>query len=104
MTKPYLTILSTIRAHYSGEEVQGPCVDEAVGLEALPGGSGGLLPIREAALGSLGAGDPRRLLELPEDKPPRWSRLVELESGRSDLSYLVGYYRFLEKMGLVGLR
>ena len=72
MTKPYLTILSTIRAHYSGEEVQGPCVDEAVGLEALPGGSGGLLPIREAALGSLGAGDPRRLLELPEDKPPRW--------------------------------
>lgn len=32
------------------------------------------------------------------------SRLVELESGRSDLAYLVGYYRFLEKMGLVGLR
>ena len=32
------------------------------------------------------------------------SRLVELESGRSDLAYLVGYYGFLEKMGLVGLR
>ena len=32
------------------------------------------------------------------------SRLVELESGRRDLSYLMGYFSFLEKMGLVGLR
>ncbi len=32
------------------------------------------------------------------------SRLVELESGRSDLEYLIGYFRFLEKMGLVVLR
>jgi aminopeptidase YwaD len=32
------------------------------------------------------------------------SRLVDLESGRCDLAYLVGYYQFLEKMGLVELR
>ena len=32
------------------------------------------------------------------------SRLVELESGRSNLAYLVGYYRFLEKMQLISLR
>jgi hypothetical protein len=32
------------------------------------------------------------------------SRLVELESGRRDLAYLVGYFRFLEKMGLIGFR
>jgi hypothetical protein len=32
------------------------------------------------------------------------SRLVELESGRRDLGYLVGYFRFLEKMGLLGFR
>ncbi len=29
------------------------------------------------------------------------SRLVELESGGTDLKYLVGHFRFLEKMGLV---
>ncbi len=32
------------------------------------------------------------------------SRLVELESGRTDLEYLVNYFRFLEKMGLIELR
>ncbi len=32
------------------------------------------------------------------------SRLVELESGRRDLGYLMGYFRFLEKMGLLGFR
>ena len=32
------------------------------------------------------------------------ARLVELESGRRDLSYLVGYFRYLEKMGLISLR
>ncbi len=32
------------------------------------------------------------------------ARLVELESGRSDLPYLVGYFGFIEKMGLVSLR
>ena len=32
------------------------------------------------------------------------SRLVELESGRTDLEYLVDYFRFLEKMGLIELR
>jgi len=32
------------------------------------------------------------------------ARLVELESGRRDLAYLVGYFRYLEKMGLVALR
>jgi hypothetical protein len=32
------------------------------------------------------------------------SRLVELESGKCNLAYLIGYFRFLEKMGLVGLR
>jgi hypothetical protein len=32
------------------------------------------------------------------------SRLVELESGRSDLAYLVGYFRFLERMGLLSFR
>lgn len=32
------------------------------------------------------------------------ARLVELESGRSDLAYLVGYFGYLEKMGLVSLR
>ena len=29
------------------------------------------------------------------------SRLVELESGSTDLEYLVGHFRFLERMGLV---
>ena len=29
------------------------------------------------------------------------SRLVELESGGTDLEYLVGHFRFLGKMGLV---
>jgi hypothetical protein len=32
------------------------------------------------------------------------SRLVELESGRRNLAYLVDYFQFLEKMGLVSLR
>jgi aminopeptidase-like protein len=32
------------------------------------------------------------------------ARLVELESGRCDLGYLVGYFRFLEKMGLLVFR
>ena len=32
------------------------------------------------------------------------ARLVELESGRSDLPYLVGYFGYIEKMGLVSLR
>jgi hypothetical protein len=32
------------------------------------------------------------------------ARLVELESGRRDLEYLVGYFRHLEKMGLLVLR
>ena len=32
------------------------------------------------------------------------SRLVELEFGRCDLAYLMGYFRFLEKMGLVEFR
>jgi aminopeptidase YwaD len=32
------------------------------------------------------------------------AHLVELESGRRDLAYLVGYFRYLEKMGLVSLR
>jgi hypothetical protein len=32
------------------------------------------------------------------------SRLVELESGRNDLAYLVGYFEYLERMGLVGFR
>lgn len=32
------------------------------------------------------------------------SRLVEFESGRSDLNYLLSYFRFLEKMGLMGFR
>jgi len=32
------------------------------------------------------------------------ARLVELESGRSDLPYLVGYFSYLDKMGLVSLR
>ncbi len=32
------------------------------------------------------------------------SRLVELESGRSDLEYLLGYFTFLEKMGLLSFR
>ncbi len=31
------------------------------------------------------------------------SRLVELESGKTDTEYLVGYYKYLEKMGLVKL-
>jgi hypothetical protein len=32
------------------------------------------------------------------------ANLVELESGRRDVDYLLGYYQFLEKMGLVSLR
>ncbi len=32
------------------------------------------------------------------------ARLVELESGRRDLGYLIDHFRFLEKMGLVGFR
>jgi aminopeptidase-like protein len=32
------------------------------------------------------------------------SRLVELESGRRDLGYLIGYFRYLEQMGLIVLR
>jgi aminopeptidase-like protein len=32
------------------------------------------------------------------------SRLVELESGRTDLAYLVGYFSYLERMKLVSLR
>jgi len=32
------------------------------------------------------------------------TRLVELESGRRDLDYLFGYFRYLEKMGLLVLR
>ncbi len=31
------------------------------------------------------------------------SRLVELEAGKTDIEYLLGYIRFLVKMGLVGL-
>ena len=31
------------------------------------------------------------------------SRLVDLESGRYDLSYLIGYFRFHEKMGFIEL-
>ncbi|OGD56120.1 hypothetical protein A3K78_09020 [Candidatus Bathyarchaeota archaeon RBG_13_52_12] len=32
------------------------------------------------------------------------ARLAELESGRYDLAYLMGYFRFLERMGLIMLR
>jgi len=37
----------------------------------------------------------RNLLEI--------SRLVELESGKTDTEYLLGYYSYLEKMSLVKL-
>jgi hypothetical protein len=30
------------------------------------------------------------------------SRLVELEMGRTDLKFLIGFFRFLEKMKLIG--
>jgi hypothetical protein len=38
----------------------------------------------------------RNLLEI--------SKLVELESGKKDLEYLVRYYEFLQKMGLLEIR